>query len=270
MTNRSHLILIVVLASVASPLSFIAAARPRAQRIATGPPAPAMSAHASAPIDLTGYWVSIVTEDWRFRMIVPDKGDYASVPLNPHGREVANTWDPTKDDADGNQCRSYGAAAIMRMPGRVHIYWQDDNTLRVDTDSGMQTRLLRFKSSASSAGEPTWQGNSVADWEGLKPLPFFMATQNTGPSAEGYLKVITTNMRPGYLRKNGVPYSGDAVLEEYFDTFRELNGDQWLVVTTIVHDPSYLFQPFITSSHFKKLSSASGWDPTECHADQPR
>ena len=272
MTSRSNLFLIVLLAIAASPLSFIAAAHPRAQR--TGPPAPArlpaLSARAMTPIDLTGYWVSIVTEDWRFRMIVPDKGDYASVPLNPHGREVANTWDAAKDEADGNQCRSYGAAAIMRMPGRIHIYWQDDNTLRVDTDSGMQTRLLRFQSSAPPAGEATWQGNSVADWEGLKPAPFFMATQNTGPSAEGYLKVITTNMRPGYLRKNGVPYSSDAVLEEYFDTFRELNGDQWLVVTTIVHDPTYLFQPFITSSHFKKLSTASGWDPTECHADQPR
>jgi hypothetical protein len=273
MTSRSNLLVIVLLAIAASPLTFIAAAHLRAQRTAAGPPAaartPAISARAMAPIDLTGYWVSIVTEDWRFRMIVPDKGDYASVPLNPHGREVANTWDAAKDEADGNQCRSYGAAAIMRMPGRIHIYWQDDDTLRVDTDSGMQTRLLRFKSSPL-AGEPTWQGNSVADWEGLTPLPFFMATPNTGRSAEGYLNVITTNMRPGYLRKNGVPYSGDAVLEEYFDTFRELNGDQWLVVTTIVRDPMYLFQPFITSSHFKKLSSGSGWDPTECHANQPR
>ncbi|HKS76804.1 MAG TPA: hypothetical protein VJQ82_26545 [Terriglobales bacterium] len=273
MTSRSNLLPTILLLIAALPLSFVAAAHPRARQ-RRGPLAPAsppaMNARAMAPIDLTGYWVSVVTEDWRFRMIVPDKGDYASVPLNPHGREVANTWDATKDETDGNQCRSYGAAAIMRMPGRVHIYWQDDNTLRVDTDSGMQTRLLHFKGAAAAVGEASWQGYSVADWEGLTPAPFFMATPTTGRSAEGYLKAITTDMRPGYLRKNGVPYSGNTVLEEYFDTFRELDGDQWLVVTTIVHDPTYLFQPFITSSHFKKLSSASGWDPTECHADEPR
>ena len=103
---------------------------------------------AAAPQDLTGYWVSIVTEDWRFRMIVPDKGDYASVPLNPEGKKVADTWDPAKDQADGNACRSYGAAGLMRVPGRVHISWKDDNTLQVDTDSGTQTRLFHFGGSA--------------------------------------------------------------------------------------------------------------------------
>src|SRR6202142_4115248 len=74
-----------------------------------------------APLDLTGYWVSVVTEDWRFRMIVPDKGDYSSVPLNPEGRKVADSWDPAKDQAEGNQCRSYGAAGLLRIPGRLHI-----------------------------------------------------------------------------------------------------------------------------------------------------
>jgi hypothetical protein len=244
------------------------AARPAGPGQAAEPPP---TARASAPIDITGYWVSIVTEDWRFRMIVPDKGDFASVPLNPEGRKVANTWDPAKDQADGNQCRSYGAAGLMRVPGRIHIDWENDSTLRIDTDSGAQTRMLHFGGSAPPDATPTWQGYSVADWEGGRPqLGFGMRTVDTGLPREGYLKVITTHMRPGYLRKNGVPYSADAVLEEYFDTFKELNGDRWLVVTTIVTDPTYLFQPFITSTHFKKLSSNSGWDPTVCRADQPR
>jgi hypothetical protein len=232
---------------------------------------------AAAPIDLTGYWVSVVTEDWRFRMITPDKGDYSSVPLNREGRMLADTWDPAKDQSDGNQCRSYGAAAIMRVPGRLHIYWPDDNTLRIDTDAGTQTRVLHF-TEAVPAEEvlekvpahvaATWQGYSVAQWEGQARRNFFggLGGRDQTVTREGYLKVVTTRMRSGYLRKNGVPYSANALLEEYFDTFTETNGDQWLVVTTIVTDPQYLVQPFLTSTHFKKIPDASRWNPSPCEA----
>src|SRR5580700_10529439 len=78
------------------------------------PPAP----KAGAPVDLTGYWVSIVTEDWRYRMVTPAKGDYASVPLNAEARKIADAWDPAKDEAAGEACKSYGAAGLMRVPGR--------------------------------------------------------------------------------------------------------------------------------------------------------
>src|ERR1051326_8142985 len=91
------------------------------------------AAKASAPVDLTGYWVALVTEDWRWRMVTPAKGDYPSIPLNAEGRRVAGAWDPAKDEAEGNQCKSYGAGNIMRQPGRLHITWENDNTLRVDT-----------------------------------------------------------------------------------------------------------------------------------------
>lgn len=80
------------------------------------------------------------------------------------------------------------------------------------------------------------------------------------------MKVVTTRMLPGYLRKNGVPYSGDAVLTEYYTRTNEPNGDSWLIVTTIVEDPRYLQQPFITSTHFKKQPDAAGWNPTHCTA----
>jgi hypothetical protein len=244
------------------------------------PPAAAPSAPSTprsiAPIDLTGYWVSVVTEDWRFRMITPDKGDYTSVPLNPEGKRVADTWDPDKDTAAGKQCRSYGAAGLMRVPGRVHITWADDDTLRVDTDAGTQTRLLHVVA-ATTAEEmvlkvpqnfaPTWQGYSVAEWEGLaQNAPAAIGLGVAQKSNKGYLRVITTRMLPGYLRKNGVPYSANALLDEYFDTFTEANGDRWLVVTTVVSDPQYLNQPFITSTHFKGLADASGWNPSPCEA----
>src|SRR6266705_3624887 len=82
--------------------------------------APQQSPRAAAPIDVTGYWVSAVTEDWRWRMLTPPKGDYSSVPLNDEGRKAADGWDPAKDEASGNACKAYGGAAIMRVPGRLH------------------------------------------------------------------------------------------------------------------------------------------------------
>src|SRR5215831_18255418 len=86
------------------------------------------TARAAAPIDLTGYWVSVVTEDWRFRMVTPARGDYQGVPMTPAARAIADAWDPDKEEASGDRCKSYGAPAILRVPERLHITWQDDQT----------------------------------------------------------------------------------------------------------------------------------------------
>jgi hypothetical protein len=234
---------------------------------APGPPA---SPREAAPFDPAGYWVSIVTEDWRYRMVTPAKGDYASVPLNPEGRRVADRWDPAQDEASGNQCKSYGVAAIMRVPGRLHITWQDDRTLKIETDAGIQTRLLHFGQAQQPTGDAGWQGYSFADWDlpgaGRGRGPGGPGAVRAGQTRGGALKVVTTHMRPGYLRKNGVPYGANAVLTEYFDRTNEPNGDSWLIVTTIVDDPQYLMQQFITSTHFKKQADATGWNPTACEA----
>jgi hypothetical protein len=217
------------------------------------------SPRAAAVIDLTGYWVSIVTEDWRWRMITPERGDYSSGPLNPEGRHAADLWDPDKDTATGNQCKAYGVGGLMRIPGRLHITWPDDTTLKIETDAGTQTRLLHFNAAPSPAGDKSWQGYSVAEWQGRPQTA-------DGPKG-GTLKVVTTGMRPGYLRKNGVPYSQNAAINEYWHrTPKEMNGDEWLIVTTIVTDPKYLTQPFITSTHFKKEPDNSKWNPTPCGA----
>jgi len=231
------------------------------QRGGQGQPAqPPPTPRAAAPIDLTGYWVSIVTEDWRYRMVTPAKGDFASVPLNPEGTRVGNLWDPAKDEAAGEQCKSYAAPAIMRVPGRVHVTWDDDTTLKVEMDAGQQTRLFHFGEFQPAAGPKTWQGNSTASWE--------VAGGGRGRAAPtgSSLKVVTSGMRAGYLRKNGVPYSEKAVVTEYYDRTNEPNGDTWLVVTTVVNDPTYLNQEFITSTHFRKQADANGWNPQPCTA----
>jgi hypothetical protein len=252
-------------------LAPLALAMPAVSLAQFTPPAPApVNGRADAPQDFTGYWVSLVTEDWRYRMITPGRGDFQAVPLNAAGRALAEGWDPAQDEANGNQCKAYGAAAIMRVPTRVHISWVDDNTLRVETDAGQQARLFHFGGKAPPDGTPSWQGYSVASWEGARPGTVrgtvSRAIQQSGPAREGYLKVITTQLRPGYLRKNGVPYGAQTSVEEYFDGFKEPDGNRWLVVTTIVTDPEYLAEPFITSSHFKKIPDGEGWHPTPCEA----
>jgi hypothetical protein len=215
----------------------------------------------AAAIDITGNWVSVVTEDWRWRMVVPKKGDYSSVPLSPEGRKVADTWDPSKPASDG--CRAYGAAAIMRAPGRLRIAWENDSTLRIETDAGMQTRFLRFDRAVQPPAARTWQGHSVAEWERILSPGGAGVSLQQGPSRMGTLKVVTANMRAGYLRTNGVPYSEDATMTEYFDRLSAYGAD-WLTVFTIVQDSRYLDQPFITSSHFKREPDGSKWSPKPC------
>ena len=241
-----------------------------------GPPQAPKSAQASAPADFTGYWVSVVTEDWRWRMVTPIKGDFASIPLNEEGRRVGKAWDPDKDTAAGEQCKSYGAPAIMRVPGRVHISWADENTLKLETDAGTQTRLFHFPPPTSLViGTPpystggSWQGLSLANWE--RPVrgsgfPGF----GLGATREGAhgraLEVVTRQLRAGYLRKNGPPYSENTVLKEFYDLHQERNGDTWFTVTTIVEDPKYLTEPFVTSTDFKKIPEGAGWSPSVCVA----
>jgi len=259
MTKRS---LLALAFTAALPVTTLAQGRGGAQ--------PAKSPKEAAPVDLTGYWVSLVTEDWRWRMVTPIKGDSASVPINAAAKQIMNNWDPAKDEAAGNQCKSYGAPAIMRVPGRLHITWQDDNTLKVETDAGTQTRVLRFGPAAPAKSEaPSWQGSSLARWDaGLTPvggqLPLGLS-QRQGIRSRS-LEVVTTNLKPGYLRKNGIPYSAKTTVTEYFERFTEPDGNDHLMVMTIVTDPEYLAIPFVVTSDFKKEPDGSKWDPTPCTA----
>ena len=260
---------IVVIAIIALGVS----ARAHAQR-GGGPPQPVQNPRAAAPIDLTGNWVSVVTQDWRWRMVTPAKGDYQGIQLTPEGRKVADAWDPAKDEAANEQCRSYGAPALMYVPGRLRISWQDDNTLKVETDAGMQTRLLQFgKAQPATNAERTWQGVSVAQWQTPRPnVPLLLRPAERTSDAPplrprgGSLRVVTTNLRAGYLRKNGVPYSENAVLTEHWDVSKLANGEEWLTITTQVEDPQYLRGPRLVAPAFKREPDDAKWDPTPCSA----
>jgi len=256
---------------VAVLLAVLPTVAPHAQRGRGAGAGQTASPQQAAPVDLTGYWVSVVSEDWRYRMLTAPKGDVAGIPLNADGRKLADAWDPAKDAAAGEACRAYGAPGLMRLPGRLHITWQDERTLKLETDAGTQTRLLRFgggrggaAAGADAAGatersERSWQGNSVAAWD---------AVQGGGGSPRwGTLRVVTTQLRPGYLRKNGAPYSDNTVLTEYFDLQSGPKNSTWITVTTMVNDPKYLTQEFITSTDFRKEPDGAKWKPTSCAVD---
>jgi hypothetical protein len=236
-------------------------------------PPPPRSPRESAQVDITGNWVALVTEDWLWRMVTAPKGDVTSIPVNPRGREVANEWNLAEDNANGEQCRAFGAAGLMRLPTRLHITWQDDNTLRIDSDAGEQTRLLNFAANAAVPTEASWQGYSVASWTrevgGFDMRAIFGDPKDRpqGP-VKASLGVVTDHLRPGYLRKNGVPYSEQTQLTEYFSTV-SVAGNEYLTVLSIVRDPVYLNGPFVTSSQFKKEADNSSWDPTPCSTAPP-
>ena len=250
---------------------------------AQAPPGAGQTAKAAAPIDLTGYWVALVTEDWRYRMLTAPKGDYYAIPLTPEARKIADNWDAAKDIAQGKQCMAYGAPAIMRQPARLHIAWENDAALKVEIDAGKQTRMLAFGAPRQPAGEATLQGQSVAQWQSPQITRFYTSKLSAqDPNTPGFggqtpvgtnppdtrklggtLKVVTTNMRPGYLRNNGVPFSANAVLTEYYNIHRDA-GQEYLVITSIVEDPQYLYVPWVVSNHFRREADGAKWDPQPC------
>ena len=213
----------------------------------------------NAPVDLAGYWVSLITDDWRYRMLTPPKGNLDYLPVTPEARRVAEQWDSIKDEAAGEQCRGYGAVGVMRLPGRLHITWGSDTVLKLETDAGTQTRRFVFGTAPPEADPPTWQGTSQARW--VLPINRAADAANAG---RGELRVRTTHMRPGYIRKNGVPYSADAVLIENYVRLVDDDGTEYMALTQMVEDPVYLAQPVIRTMLFRKQADASGWNPTPC------
>ena len=261
------------------------------------------TARSMAPIDLTGYWTAVVTEDWHVRMLTAAKGDFGSgvagtienpgvgfvgagpnpsaqgnIPYTVAGAQAAMKWDPARDEAEGHACKAYGAGGIMRQPTHLRISWQDDHTLKVEADYGTQTRFFHF-------GPPVSEGR--LDYSNATFFPARPATLDppagTEPSVQGYsiaqwtimggagnierggnLKVLTSRLMPGYYWKNGMPYTANATLTEYFRTMELPDHSQWIRYTQIANDPEYLTQPWIVNYAFKKLPDASKWKPTPC------
>ena len=256
--TRHKKLLLVAIAAVA-----VSAATPALALAQRGVPTPPQAPRAAAPIDLTGNWVALVTNEWRWRMLTPPRGEYDVIPLNAAARKVADAWDPAQDEAAGLQCRNYGAAVIMQVPGRLRIAWADDTTLRMETDAGQQTRLFHFGRTPPPTSEPTWQGHSVAQWQPARGQGREVHDEPR-PARTGTLKVVTTRMRSGYLRRNGVPYSEQATVTEYYTPFTDARGTQYFNVQVVVEDPQYLNDVYVRSMQFRKEPDGSKWNPQPC------
>jgi len=251
MTLRSHAVTFGVIL-LAAPL-FAQPPQPA--------PGPARSGKQGALDDFTGYWVSLVTEDWRYRMVTPPKGDANGLPLTAEARKAMDAWDPAKDEAAGEICKAYGAPGVMRRPTRLHITWQDDNTLKIETDEGTQTRLLHFNSQAPPNEALTLQGYSAAIWQGGTG-----GGRGGPPQGPGSIKAVTTRLLPGYLRTNGVPYDSNTKLTEYFTKVSGPRGETFLILTSAVEDPLYIRGDYLTSTHYLREPDGSKWDPSPCRA----
>ena len=268
------------------------------RRSAAAPPGPPLTARQAAPIDLTGTWVAVVTEDWRWRMVTPPKGDVASIPVNGEGRKAALAWDLEADNAAGNQCKAFGVGGIMRQPGRLRISWQDTATLKLEFDAGTQTRLLNFDRAAQPAAEKTWQGFSRAEWEGPGIGRGPEAPARTWGGSRG--SAGAGRRRPGPARRpaaarrgvdsarriaegrddelprrlsaeerRALQRAGRSITEYIHRLPAHPNGDEWLNVVTIVEDPRYLAQPFYTSTNFRREADATKFAPSPCKTDAP-
>jgi hypothetical protein len=137
---------------------FLVGAAPQQPPAAPAAPEPPRTARSIAPLDLTGYWVSVVTEDWRYRMVTPAVGDYQGVPMTPAARAIADAWDPAKEEASGDLCKSYGAPALLRVPGRLPGLY----TIETDPKGERLFRYWRGEAPARDLFElPDWNQRSL-------------------------------------------------------------------------------------------------------------
>jgi hypothetical protein len=244
-----------------------AAAAPAGQGRGGPGGAAAGGARGAAPVDLTGYWVSIVTEDYIERMF-PDS-PRSGTPQSARGGRGGGQAVAPAGGAAADPCRVYGAAGSMRLPGRLNITWADDNTLKVEMDAGTQTRLFHFGVTQPPPNtEKTLQGYSIANWDvGARGGGGGGGRGGGGgggggaPAARwGSLTVVTTNMKGGYLLTSRTNYSENAVLTEYFNKSTDFGVD-YLTVVAIIADPA---GNRTTSSTFKKEPNGSKFSPTGC------
>jgi hypothetical protein len=203
------------------------------------------------------------------RMVVPGPGEYIGIPINLKAKQYADAWRAGPDEAAGKQCEAYGGGTILLVPEQLHISWQDDNALRVQSDAGMQDWVLHFQPGAEDVSSiaASRQGYAAAKWDLSRVLPpgqFGVGEQSQPAPRYGSLDVEVSHLLPGLLRKNGVPYSGETTVSEFWEQHPGPAGAQYLIISMVLSDPVYLTSPYYTAASFEKQADGSGWDPTPC------
>jgi hypothetical protein len=212
--------------------------------------APALGAlPAFAQLDPTGEWAPRLHEDDAERGGGPSLGDYLGLPINAAARLRADAWDASQLTIPENQCRPIRDVYPPRGNSRIRIWKEVDAPTQTILAYHMllswmtQERLVYMDGRAHPAAYAahTWQGFSTGKWEG------------------NMLSATTTHLKPGWVRRNGVPRSENATLVEHWIR----HGDDGLTLVSIMNDPVYLTEPFIQTSNFV-LDSQQKIDPFPC------
>ena len=242
----------------------VAAGQPAAQPggFGRGGGGPAASPREAAPVDLAGTWVSLVTEDWIERMSPDSPGSGTGGGFGGGGGGGRGGGGP-EPAASQDPCAAYGAGGIMRVPGRVRISWQDDDTLLMELDAGSQRRVIDFAADAPASAGLSLQGRSTAEWQGSGGRGRGGRGGRGGgaPNQWGSLKIVTTNLAAGYLLTSRSWYGDGATLTElirYHDDF----GQEYFTVTALVEQNGQTVSR--TSSTFRKEPNDSDFDAGGC------
>ena len=192
---------------------------------------------AAAQSTLAGTWNSLRTfEDEQDRGPGPDLGDYTGLPINDAARHFADSWDASRLTLQEHQCRVHVAPYIYHGPLNLRIWEEKDPETQqlvaiknyISTYEQTRTIWMDGRPHPSPFAPHTFMGFSTGRWDGQ------------------VLTVVTTHLKQGWLRRNGVPESDQTTLFERFVRHGDL-----LSHTVIITDPVYLAEPMIRTSDFR-------------------
>ncbi len=193
-----------------------------------------LSTQAFAQFDISGYWRALIHEDQPERIPGPDIMEYVGLPINEAARLAGMSWDPAQLAMPEFQCRphpsDYGSRhSNLRVWQEVNPASQQTTAWRTHREWQEPERTIHMEQleRPASYAPHTWQGFSLGTWDG------------------NMLNILTTDLKRGYIRRNGIPRSDEGELQEYY-----IRHDEFLTIIAIVKDPVYLTEPFIRTSNY--------------------
>jgi glyoxylase-like metal-dependent hydrolase (beta-lactamase superfamily II) len=185
---------------------------------------------------LAGTWTPLRShEDDQDRGPGPDLGDYSGLPINSAARLFADSWDASRLTLQEHQCRVHVAPYIYHGPLNLRIWEEKDPETQqliaiknyISTYEQTRTIWMDGRPHPSPYAPHTFMGFSTGRWDGHS------------------LTVVTTHLKQGWLRRNGVPESDQATLFERFT-----RHGRYLQHMVMITDPVYLAEPMIRTTDF--------------------
>ena len=194
----------------------------------------AITPAAQAEIDLSGNWTIIYHEDWIEIGTGPDIADFTGLPLTKQAAALAMNWHASLVNVPERQC--------LQLPMEYTNRWSNTRIWK-DVDSQSQ-ELLAYRL------RKAWGGMDRTIYMAKQPRPprgavHTFAGFSLGEIDGEKLKVVTTHLKEGYSRRNGVPRSDRATITEHF-----IRHGNVLTISTIIEDPVYLTEPLVVSTSY--------------------